>query len=131
VNIERRTPSVPRFAHDVAEQIEGLGKGRGERELERLGSGLTLARLRQVGGKETIDDEGMKLSAWRMRQSVTAFDLVEEALRDQETLMFKGGRKHHIVPQLAAPTVLAPAGRGIGRAARTPEAAQPAALYQW
>ena len=35
----------------------------------------------------------------RVWQAVAAFDLGKEALGDEEALLFKGGRKHHIGPQ--------------------------------
>jgi hypothetical protein len=42
-----------------------------------------------------------------MGQAVAAFDLGEEALSHEEALLFKGGRKHHIFPQLVLPSRLA------------------------
>ena len=120
VNVQRRAASVRRFADDVAQQIERFGEGRGEGELECLGSRLTFACLRQIGGEKTIDDDGVKLSVVGVRQSVAAFDFGEEALCDEQALVFKGGRKHHIGPQLAMRAALAPA--GVGRGRRVPDA---------
>src|SRR5688572_5948233 len=42
-----------------------------------------------------------------MGQAVAAFDLGKEALGHEEALLFKGGRKHHIYPQLVSPVRLA------------------------
>jgi hypothetical protein len=39
----------------------------------------------------------------RTRQTVAAFDLGQEALGHEEALLFNGGRKHHIIPQLESP----------------------------
>jgi hypothetical protein len=40
----------------------------------------------------------VNLSVSRMRQAVAAFDLVQEALGHEESLLFNGCWKHHIVP---------------------------------
>jgi hypothetical protein len=42
-----------------------------------------------------------------MGQAVASFDLGEEPLSHEEALLFKGGRKHHIFPQLVLPSRLA------------------------
>jgi hypothetical protein len=42
-----------------------------------------------------------------MGQAVATFDLGEEPLSHEEALLFKGGRKHHIYPQLVTPGRLA------------------------
>ena len=49
---------------------------------------------------------------YRVRKTVAAFDLGEEALGDEEPLLFNGGREHHIIPQDDGPAELAPAGDG-------------------
>jgi hypothetical protein len=49
-----------------------------------------------------------------MRQAVATLDLCEEALRHESALLFNGGRKHHIFPQLASPARLAHGRQVIG-----------------
>jgi hypothetical protein len=50
-----------------------------------------------------------------MRQAVAAFDLGKDALGHEEALLFKGGRKHHIYPQLVSPVRLANDRQVVGR----------------
>ena len=61
---------------------------------------------------------------YRVRQTVTAFDLGEESAGDEKPLLFNGGREHHIGPQDDGPAELAPA--GVERRA-TPDAREPRA----
>jgi hypothetical protein len=46
-----------------------------------------------------------------VRQAVATLDLEEEALRHEDALLFNGGRKHHIYPQLVSPVVWRPTGK--------------------
>ena len=84
--------------HYPPQEIQGLGQTPGEGELERGRRGLTIPGLGEVGGEETVDDDGVDLSIGGMRQAVATFNFGQEALSHEEALLFKGGRKHHIVP---------------------------------
>jgi hypothetical protein len=45
-----------------------------------------------------------------MGQAVTTLDLGEEALCDQQALLLKGGRKHHISPRVWVPAPMGATG---------------------
>ena len=64
---------------------------RREGVLERLRGRFAFPCFGEIDGEETIHDDGVKLALYRVRKSVTAFDLGEEASGDEETLLFNGG----------------------------------------
>ena len=95
------------FAHYLPHEIQRFTQTRGERVLECEWRGLSVSGLWEIGGKESVDDNGVDFSLCGMRQAVAAFDLGKEALSHKEALLFNRGRKHHIYPQLASPARLA------------------------
>jgi hypothetical protein len=124
MDVERRPKSGIGLGHYLPKEIQGLGQTPGKGELERGRRGLTIPGLGEVGGKKTVDDDGVNFSISRMGQAVATFDSGQEALGHEEALLFKGGRKHHIVPQRELPARLA-CGRQVTGAgdARRPETA--------
>jgi hypothetical protein len=84
--------------HYPLQEIQGLSQTPGEGELERGRRGLTIPGLGEVGSQETLDYDGVDLSIGGMRQAVATFNFGQEAPGHEEALLFKGDRKHHIVP---------------------------------
>ena len=90
MDVERGPAPVAWLLDDVSQQPQRIGEAGGEGVLERERRGLPLNGPGQIGGQETFDDDGWNLSLTRVGQAVTAFDLGEEALRDEHALLFQG-----------------------------------------
>jgi len=107
VHVQRGPTAAGGLTHYLSHQIECLTQASGEGVLECEWRRFPFTGLREIGGKKSLDDDGGNFSAYRMGQTVATFDLGEEALSHEEALLFKGGRKHHIYPQLVSPACLA------------------------
>jgi hypothetical protein len=120
VDVQRGPRTARGFRHYLAHEIQCLTEAAGKGVLQGEWRRLAVPGLGEIGGKESVDYDGGDLSLSGTGQAVAAFDLGEEPLGHEEALLFKGGRKHHIYPQLVSPVRLAHDRQVIGMA--TPDA---------
>jgi hypothetical protein len=74
VDVYGRPPTPGGFGHDVTEEHHGLIESRGEGVFHRARGALACPGLREVCGKEAIDEGETDWELVRLGQGVTALD---------------------------------------------------------
>jgi hypothetical protein len=98
MNVESGAKAAIGFADDPAQKVYCLGQAGSKGKLEGQRGRFTISGFGQIGDEKAFDDDRMNFSINWVREAVAAFNLRQEALGHEETLLFEGGWKHHIVP---------------------------------
>jgi hypothetical protein len=103
MNVNRGATTGGGLSHYPPQEVQGFCEAGGKAELEGERRRFPVSGLREIGGKESVDNDGMDFALLRVGEAVAAFYSTEETLGHEEALLIYGGRKHHIIPQFESP----------------------------